>query len=90
MSNIKNSWSKSQALESENNTKQRLDNAYQILEGEVHLPPRLSKSYIRFFKKIGKNKNDCPTSIKLLQFKLDLDQHLDGLTELIYRKLKLH
>ena len=74
----------------ESSTKQRFDTAYGTLEGEINIPARLSKSYIRFFNKVGKSGNKCPTSIKLLQFKLELDAHLDGVAEMIYKKLKLN
>ena len=63
--------------------------AYSILQSEVYIPEKYRAGYVRLLKKMGGSPDHAPTKIKLLQFKLDLDRHLDRIAEKIYRKVKL-
>jgi len=63
--------------------------AYKILCSEVYIPEKYREGYVELFKKVGKVKDDAPTKIKLLQYKIELDNHLRHTAEKIYRKVKL-
>ncbi len=63
--------------------------AYKILCSEVYIPERHREGYIKFIKRVGRMTDSAPTKIKLLQYKIELDDLLDEKAEEIYRKLKL-
>jgi len=63
--------------------------AYRILCSEVYIPEKYSDGYIKLMKKMGSVRENAPTKIKLLQYKIDLDKWLNDVAEEIYRKVKL-
>ena len=63
--------------------------AYKILCSEVYIPEKHKEGYIELLKKIGNIRDDAPTKIKLLQYKIGLDRYLGKLTREIYGKVKL-
>lgn len=63
--------------------------AYKILCSEVYIPEKYREGYIGLLKKVGNIRNDAPTKIKLLQYKIGLDSYLGKLTEEVYKKVKL-
>jgi len=63
--------------------------AYSILQSETYIPGKY-KGYVKLMKVMGGNEpNHAPTKLKLLQFKIDLDRHLNKITEKIYNKVRL-
>lgn len=63
--------------------------AYKVLCSEVYIPERHREGYVKLIKRVGKLRDNTPTKIKLLQYKIELDDLLDEKAEEIYRKLKL-
>lgn len=63
--------------------------AYKILCSEVYIPEKYREGYVELFKKVRKIRDDAPTKIKLLQYKIELDKLLESFTEEIYKKIRL-
>lgn len=63
--------------------------AYKILTSEVCVPERRGEGYIKFIKRVGRMTDNAPTKMKLLQYKIELDDLLNEKVEEIYNKIKL-
>ncbi|MCL5073959.1 MAG: hypothetical protein M1308_24165 [Actinobacteria bacterium] len=66
----------------------RLAEAYRILSSEVYIPEKYQEGYIKFARKL-KDAEDCPTNIKILALKVELDDLIEYYIPRIYELVKL-
>ena len=68
---------------------QQFKEAYEILRESCYIPEKFQQSMVQFLKRANVPQSQLPTKIRILQFKIYVDDRLNYTKEQIYKTLDL-